>query len=47
MEQKKAQEFVEQAVKEAGVEVYGETGAAAPGGSNKTPATGRQDEKKK
>ena len=29
-EQKKAQEFVEQAVKDAGMEVYGEKAAAAP-----------------
>jgi parvulin-like peptidyl-prolyl isomerase len=47
LEQKKAQEFVEQAVKDAGMEVFGEKNAAAPEGGDKIPAAGNMGEMKK
>ena len=40
LEQKKAQEFVEQAAKDAGMEVYGEMSAAAPESSDKNQPAG-------
>ena len=47
LEQKKAQEFVEQAVKDAGLEVYGEKSPAAHENSDKNPDTGNSGEMKK
>ncbi len=46
-EQKKAQEFVEQAVKDAGMEVYAEKAADAPVTAGKNPAGGAAGESKK
>ena len=46
-EQKKAQEFVEQAVKDAGMEVYAEKAADAPVTAGKNPADGAAGERKK
>jgi len=46
-EQKKAQEFVEQAVKDAGMEVYAEKAADAPVTAGKNPADGTAGERKK
>jgi peptidyl-prolyl cis-trans isomerase C len=46
-EQKKAQEFVEQAVKDAGMEVYAEKAADAPVTAGKNPAGGAAGERKK
>ena len=47
LEQKKAREFMEQAVKDAGMVVYGENGAAAQDNSNKDRAGGNTGEIKK
>lgn len=47
LEQKKAQEFVEQAVKDAGMEVFGEQAADAPEKSDRNQATGKNNEIKK
>ena len=46
-EQKKAQEFVEQALKDAGMEVYAEKAADAPVTAGKNPADGAAGERKK
>jgi len=47
LEQKRAQEFVDQAVKDAGMEVYGEQTVAAPDSSDKNQVTGETGEIKK
>jgi hypothetical protein len=47
MEQKKAQEFVEQAVKDAGVEVFVEKAAAAQEHGDKIQAPASTGENKK
>jgi parvulin-like peptidyl-prolyl isomerase len=47
VEQKKAQDFVEQAVKEAGMEVYGEKPAVENANFEKSTVTGNPLEKKK
>jgi peptidyl-prolyl cis-trans isomerase C len=47
LEQKKAQEFVEQAAKDAGMEVYGENSAGAPENIDKNQDTGNRGEIKK
>lgn len=47
LEQKKIQEFVEQAVKDAGMEVYGEQAAAAPEAGDKNQVPGTAGELKK
>ena len=47
LEQKKAQEFVELAAKDAGLEVYGEKGTAAQDNSDKNQVTGTTGEIKK
>ena len=47
LEQKKAQEYIEQAVKDAGMEVYGEKGSAAQDNSDKNQITGNRGEIKK
>jgi peptidyl-prolyl cis-trans isomerase C len=47
LEQKKAREFIEQAVKDAGMEVYGEKAAGASENSDKLQATGNPAETKK
>jgi peptidyl-prolyl cis-trans isomerase C len=47
MEQKKAQEFVEQVVKEAGLEVYGEKAADAQVTAEKNPGNVSTEERKK
>lgn len=46
LEQKKAQEFVEQAVKDAGMELYGEKNAGAQENGDKNKDTGNTGEKK-
>ena len=47
LEQKKAREFIEQAVKDAGMEVYGEKAAAAQENSEKNQVSGNRGEIKK
>jgi peptidyl-prolyl cis-trans isomerase C len=47
LEQKKVQDFVEQAVKDAGMEVYGEQAAAAPENSDKNQSPGTAGEIRK
>ena len=47
LEQKKIQEFVEQATKEAGLEIFGEPPAPLPGGTDKKPDNDKSDSSKK
>lgn len=47
LEQKKVQEFIEQAVKDAGIEVFGEKTAGTQENSDKNQVTGNTDEIKK